>query len=111
MEDPNIAHDVMDKFSTFKIIVVFELDFVKIVKMSKFLNNKACNMSMNLSYHKSLSHVHWIWISYDRPTLDLDGSMRHNEKYKISYLFSFQEVILVLEIYLRSFLILFFVTI
>jgi hypothetical protein len=99
-EDPNTAQDVLDKFSTFEIVIVCELDFEKIVRMSKILNNKDCSLLTKLSYHKSLSHVCWIWISYERPILDLDGSMCHNEKYKVSSLFSFQKVILVLEIYL-----------
>ncbi len=32
VEDPNTAHDVLNKFNTFKIVIVWELDFVKIVK-------------------------------------------------------------------------------
>ncbi len=51
-------------------------------------------------YYESLSHACQIWILYDRPTLDLDGSMHHSEKYKVSFLSPFQEVISVLEIYL-----------
>ncbi len=43
MEDPNITHDILNKFSTFEIIVVWELDFEKIVRMSKILNNMDCN--------------------------------------------------------------------
>jgi hypothetical protein len=89
VEDPNTTDDVLKKFSTFKIVVVWELDFVKLIKMSKILNNKDCNMSMKPLYHKSISHARWIWISYDRPTPDLDGSMHHNEKYKVSFLFLF----------------------
>jgi hypothetical protein len=87
VEDPNIAHDVLDKFSMFEIVVVWELDFVKIVRMSKNLNNKDYNMSMKSSYHESLTHAHQIWLSYDRPTLDLDGSLHHSEKYKVTSLF------------------------
>jgi hypothetical protein len=99
VEDTNTTHDVLDKFNTFKIVIVWELDFVKIIRMLKKLN-KDCNLSMKSSYHESLSHVHQIWISYDMPTPYLDGSMCHNEKYKISSLSSFQEVISMLEIYL-----------
>jgi hypothetical protein len=49
VEDPNITQDVLDKFSTFEIVVIWELDFVKICKMSKILN-KDYNMSTKLSY-------------------------------------------------------------
>jgi hypothetical protein len=65
---------------------MWELDFVEIVRMSKALNNKDCNLSMKLLYRESLSHMHQIWISYDRLTPELDGSMHHNEKYKVSSL-------------------------
>jgi hypothetical protein len=58
----------------FKIIVVWELDFVEVMKMSKILN-KDCNMSMKSSYCESLTHVHQIWISYDKLTLNLDNSL------------------------------------
>ncbi len=84
MEDPNTTRDVLDKFNTFEIIIMWELDFVKIVRMSKNLNNKDCNLLTKPLYYESLSHACQIWISYDRPTLDLDGSMHHSEKYKIS---------------------------
>jgi hypothetical protein len=47
VEDPNTTQDVLDKFSTFEIIVMWELDFVKIVRMSKKLNNKDCNLLTN----------------------------------------------------------------
>jgi hypothetical protein len=57
VEDLNIAHDVLDKFSIFKIFVVWELDFIKIIRMLKNLN-KDCNLSTKLSYCKSLSHAH-----------------------------------------------------
>ncbi len=57
MGDPNIARDVLDKFSTFKIIIVWELDFVKIIRMSKNLNHKDCNLLMKLSYCENPSHV------------------------------------------------------
>ncbi len=89
MEDPNTTHDVLDKFNTYKIVVVWELDFVKIIRMSKILDNKDYNLSMKLLYHKSLSHAHQIWISYDRPTPDLDGYRRHSENYKVSSFFPF----------------------
>ncbi len=46
MEDPNIAQDVFDKFSTF---VVWELDSVKICKVSKIFN-KDCNLSTKSLY-------------------------------------------------------------
>jgi hypothetical protein len=49
MEDPNIAQDVLDKFSTFEIVVVWELDFVKICKVSKIFN-KDCNLSTKSLY-------------------------------------------------------------
>ncbi len=100
MEDPNITQDVLDKFSTFEIIVVWELDFVKIVRMLKFMNNKDCNLSTKPLYCESLSHLCRIWISYDRPTPDLDGSMYHSEKYKVCSFSPFQEAISMLEIYL-----------
>ncbi len=73
-------------FSAFEIVVVWELDFVKIIKMPKILNNKNCNLLTKPLYRESLSHTCRIWISYDRPTPDLDGSMCHNEKYKVSSL-------------------------
>jgi hypothetical protein len=63
---PNTTDDVLDKFNTFEIIIVWELDFVKLVKLSKNLN-KDCNLSTKPSYHESLSHTHQIWISSDRP--------------------------------------------
>jgi hypothetical protein len=56
VEDPNITHDVLDKFSIFEIIIVWELDFVKKFRMLKNLN-KDCNLSMKLSYYKSISHA------------------------------------------------------
>ncbi len=34
MEDPNTTQDVLDKFGTFEIVVVWELD-VKIIRLSK----------------------------------------------------------------------------
>jgi len=108
VEDPNTIQDVLDKFNTFKIVVVWELDFVKIVTMSKILNNKDCKLSTKPLYCESLSHVCQIWISYDRPIPNLDGSMHHSEKYKVSYLSPFQEVISVLEIYLWSLLMVLF---
>jgi hypothetical protein len=87
-----------------KLSIVWELDFVKIVRMSKILNKKDCNLSTKSLYYESLSHACQIWISYDRPTPDLDGSMHHSEKYKVNFLSPFQEVISVLEIYLWSLL-------
>lgn len=63
VEDPNTAHDVLNKFNTFQIVTMWELDFVKIIKMSKNLN-KDCNLLTKSSYHESLSHAHRIWISY-----------------------------------------------
>jgi hypothetical protein len=58
MEDPNIAQDILEKFNTFKIIMVWELDFVKIMRMSKKLNNKDCNLVTKPSYCESLRHAH-----------------------------------------------------
>jgi hypothetical protein len=58
VEDPNTRQDVLNKFSIFEIIVVWELDFVKIVKLPKILNNKDCNLSTKLSYHESLTHAY-----------------------------------------------------
>ncbi len=57
MEDPNIAKDSFLKISTFEIIIVWELDFVKIVKMSKILKNKDYNLSTKPSYHEILTHA------------------------------------------------------
>ncbi len=59
VEDPNTSQDALDKFNTFKIVIVWELDFVKVVKMSKILN-KDCNFSTKSLYHESLSHAHQI---------------------------------------------------
>jgi len=109
VEDPNTTHEILEKFSVFEIVIVWELNFVKIMKMSKNLNNKDSNMSMKSSYHESLTHAHQIWLSYSRPTPNLDGFLCHSEKYKLIFLL-FVWFISVLEINLRTFLILFFVS-
>jgi hypothetical protein len=84
VEDPNTTHDVLDKFNMFKTIVVCELDFVKIMRMSKILNNKDCNLSTKLLCCESFTYVCQIWLSYDRLTPDVDGILCHNKNYKVN---------------------------
>jgi hypothetical protein len=61
---------------------MWDIDFVRICKISKLLN-KDCAMNMNPSYHKSLVYAWQIWDSCEKPLLNLDSYFWHSEKYKV----------------------------
>jgi hypothetical protein len=87
--------------------MVWKLDFVKIVRMSKNLN-KDYNLSTKPLYHENLTHGRRTWVSYDKPTPYLDGYLRYSEKYKVTSLL-YVSFNLVLKINLWTFLIIFIV--
>jgi hypothetical protein len=45
-----ITQQVKDLYNKFQIVVVWDLDSVKIYNMSKILNNKDCNLQKTPSY-------------------------------------------------------------
>lgn len=46
--------------------------------------SKDCNLSTKSSYWKNLTHARQIWLSYNRPKLNLDGFLHHSKKYKVA---------------------------
>jgi hypothetical protein len=60
---------------------------------------------MKLLYCENLTHVHQIWLSYDRPTLDVDGSLHHNKTLQGNHYFmhdSIQFLILIWELFFKK---------
>lgn len=52
----NITQQVRNLYNKFQIVVVWDLDFVKIY-MSKILDNNDCNLQIAPSYQENLAHA------------------------------------------------------
>jgi len=83
--DNNMSLVVWELYNTFQIVVMWDIDFMRICKISKLFNNKDCAMNTNPSYRKSLVHARQIWDSYGRPLPNLDSSLQHSKNCKVKW--------------------------
>ncbi len=83
VEDPNTKDHVWEIYSKFQIIVMWDMDFVRICNLSKILNNKDCDFGTKPSYKENLAHACRIWDAYEWPHPNLDVSLRHFDEYKV----------------------------
>jgi hypothetical protein len=55
---------VREIYNNFQIIVIWDIDFVKICKLSKILNKNDRNFNTNLLCRENLAHAWRIWDTY-----------------------------------------------
>jgi hypothetical protein len=83
MLDPYTSPEVCELYSRFKIVVMWDNNFVCLCKVSKILNNKHCGLATKMLYQENLGQVRKIWNIYKRPLLNLDTSCQHFKDYKV----------------------------
>jgi hypothetical protein len=68
----NVNDDIQVRFQAFGIVVIWNVDFVKLCKLSSIFNNP--NMLKNLvpSYRENLQHVWKIWIEFSQPSPEFE---------------------------------------
>jgi hypothetical protein len=79
----NTTHHVQMFYHKFQIIIVWDINFVKICNLSKVLNNKDSVLSMKPSYRKNLANVCQIWDVYEKSLPNLDAFLQHSKEYKV----------------------------
>jgi len=80
--DTNTTHHVW-MFYKFQIVIVLDINFLKIYNLSKVLNNKDNVLNMKPSYRENLANAHQIWDVYEKLLPNLDTFLQHSKKYKV----------------------------
>lgn len=52
MVDPNTSPEVHELYNKFKIVVMWDNDFVHLCKVFKILNNKHCGLATSKTLHQ-----------------------------------------------------------
>lgn len=83
MEDVN--DDICKWFQAFGIIVVWNVNFVKLCKVLSILNNPNTLKNSILSYRENLQHAWKIWIEFSWPSLELRQDKKKTQAYKVKF--------------------------
>jgi hypothetical protein len=81
MEDIN--DDICEWLQAFGIIVVWNVDFVKLCKLSFVLNNPNTLKNSVPSYRENLEHAWKIWIEFGQPSPELGQDKKKTQSYKV----------------------------
>ncbi len=80
--DTNTTHHVW-MFYKFQIVIVWDINFLKICNLSKVLNNKDNVLNMKPSYRENLTNARQIWDVYEKLLPNLDMFFQHSKEYKV----------------------------
>jgi hypothetical protein len=70
-------------FYKFQIVIVWDINFLKICNLSKVLNNKDNVLNMKPSYRENLTNARQIWDVYEKLLPNLDMFFQHSKEYKV----------------------------
>jgi hypothetical protein len=79
----NVNDDIHKQFQAFGIVIVWNVDSVKLYKLSSILNNPNTLKNSIPSYRDNLQHAQKIKIEFGQPSLELEQDKKKTKTYKV----------------------------
>jgi hypothetical protein len=76
-------NDICEQFQAFNIIVIWNVDSMKLCKLSFIFNNPNTLKNSIPSYRENFQHTRKIWIEFGQPSLKVGQNKTKIQAYKV----------------------------